>query len=1193
MPRKPSLSLSAVLVALVAIASAVHAEQTRVAVLDFSVAETTGDPEHWTWAEGAVADILQLQLQQQGLVLLDRDLIHSVLNEQRLAWSGVTQPDQLTLARLLNAQYLVTGRVVPIDGDRVRVEAGVFSVEAIESVAAVTSEGVFPRDMASTLEAVAGQIASNLNTRVAFNPAPQRASPSPKPESLIMFYRGLDAAARAQPAQAVAYFMNAAALDNQFTVPLLWEIKAYEMAGLTHHAAIRREEIADVLRPLGITSTAPPATPTLPPKRVVAILSPLVTGGSSSLEPSSLSGELTRALLEQDQVRVFAPEGIGAAMAEHDLKLSALFDSQYAPRYGRWLAADALLLCRVNARDTNQLVVELSLANPITAAVGSRVRRVGRQSGLTPLLRSATDELLRQWTNTPTAAEQSVAAQEISTHSPAEGVADLRPVYRGLSAALARVQRESQSSGAHSALADAFAATGRPRLAAIEIERCLENLDIHAPGADKTYLGTHRWLFWSAQPARGAVGLVDKRAIDRLIEQLLTTYPDSLAAGCLHYDLAVSDWQGKQWASAATHAASARKTIRPPEKYADMDQELFAATFFLEGDSLAKLGQTNDAKAVFTKGLEYMDTFKARDFCLPYGPMIGDFFGTEKVMIYGGDRPGIRTRIEQALATLNGTSAPTESTAPSNVPNQAASNEADPPAVMWIKRADAQLQTGRYADALQSYKMALTEKATLAQCSGLRTALAELALERNRDQAVAEAERGRVEFDLPPVAVTWVEWFSLGRNYQTGRAFDLEKAASAYRATLDFLENPERDGHYQLERQPDGNRAVLREGGNSSGFDLRWSEEYDARWYNAAFYLAQCLIETGRREEAAQWLRRIALGVGGDSLPLYTDVGWHHANYNTVNLGVRAADLLKELHASIDQPKFGEAEGPYKTPVLDSRARMSAPPPPAIAPDVLFALTNALTQSTRETNESARLARLQTFVRQHPGDVVPAALTRLPQTGESREVADLIGLLEASATTADAPWIVAACKTQWKLVPLANRLDAGATALALAEEWRSHAAKNFIPPDLIHAIVNVRVRPMFAPVLDQIAGKWINHHMVVFLMDPVVAGEQSDALEAAFRDALGACLRLKLEQNDRYELPRISRIALRHGVPEAVAATVVCESGSPEQLRKALAPFLDLPADDQAALAYLRTNGSRWQWEPATRKFTALTQGKL
>jgi hypothetical protein len=117
--------------------------------------------------------------------------------------------------------------------------------------------------------------------------------------------------------------------------------------------------------------------------------------------------------------------------------------------------------------------------------------------------------------------------------------------------------------------------------------------------------------------------------------------------------------------------------------------------------------------------------------------------------------------------------------------------------------------------------------------------------------------------------------------------------------------------------------------------------------------------------------------------------------------------------------------------------------------------------------------------------------------------------------------------------------------------------------------------------------------MVVFLMDPVVAGEKSNALEAAYRDALGRCLKLKLEQNDHYELSRISRIALRHGVPEAVEATVVCESASPAALRKVLAPVLDLPASDEEALAYLRTNRSRWEWDVVAHKFKPMADGKL
>lgn len=1177
-----------VTLAAIGIALVSHAGPARVAVLDFSVRADSGTSERWAWTRSGFADILQIQLQQQGLVLLDRDLIHSVLNEQRLTAGGVTASNQLTVARLLNAQYLISGRVIPLEGERFRVEAGAFSVEAIESVGAVTAEGLFPTDLSSALETVAANISAKLKTRKVINASPGHGAFAPKPESLIMFYRGLDAAARQQPARAAVYFMNAAALDNQFTLPLLWEIKAYEMAGLTNHAASRRAEIADLLKSLGI-ATKQPAASVRSSKRVIAVMSPLVTGGDTSIEPASLGAELTRALLEKDQVSVFAPEGIGAAVAEQDLKLSALFDAQFAPRYGRWLAADGLLLCRVDATDTDRMIVELSLTDPVTASVGSRAKRVGRQSELNKLLRAGTDDLLRQWTNSTTTAEQTVAAQINSTNSIPADVADLRPVYRSLAAALARVQREPRDSGAHGALADAFASTGRPRLAAIEIERCLALLDIHAPRADKALLGTHRWLFWGASPAGTAVGFVDQKAIDRLIEQLLTTYPDSLSAGCLHYNLAVSDWRAKNWTNAATHAATARRTIRPPEKNMEADHELIAATFFLEGDSFVQLGRTNEAGAVFAKGLEYMDRNNVRNFCLPLGPWVDDFFGAEKVYGYGGDRPGIRTRIEEALVKLNGTPPPTNNSVMEKKPVVAAEPDTSP--VVQLKRADVALQSGRYTDALQAYNEAFAEGASLEQGGGLRTALAELALERNRNRAVEEAERCRVEFGLPPVTVTWVEWFWLGQKYRRERAFDFEKAAAAYRAAMDFLEHPERSGLYRVQVETGWRWTSLRWGPDIGGVDLHWGEKVGERWNNAAFHLAECLIELGRREEAAQWLRRVALDVGGDDMPLFKDVGWSHANYTTVKLGVMAADKLKELHLSLEQPKFGEADGPYKTPPMKSRAK-ALPPLPAIAPEVMQALTNALAESSRAPDES-RTASLKRFADRHAGEVVPAALTLLTNATDARTVAGLTWLLNQNATTNDAPRIVAACQTRWELVSLANRLAPAATAAALTDEWRSCATKNFIPPDLIRAIVNARVRLMFAPVLDQISDKWVNHHMVVFLMDKVVAEEKSDELEAAFRDALGRCLRLKLEQNDRYELSRIAQIALRHGVPEAIEASVISEGASPGQLRKLLAPVLELPPGDEQALTYLRTNRSRWEWDSVARKFKPAGDNKL
>ena len=57
-------------------AAAQPAPPQTVAVLDLAV--PTAERNRWGWAEAGVADLLQIELQQRGLVTLDRDLIHAV-----------------------------------------------------------------------------------------------------------------------------------------------------------------------------------------------------------------------------------------------------------------------------------------------------------------------------------------------------------------------------------------------------------------------------------------------------------------------------------------------------------------------------------------------------------------------------------------------------------------------------------------------------------------------------------------------------------------------------------------------------------------------------------------------------------------------------------------------------------------------------------------------------------------------------------------------------------------------------------------------------------------------------------------------------------------------------------------------------------------------------------------------------------
>ncbi|HXF09799.1 MAG TPA: hypothetical protein VN625_03370, partial [Desulfuromonadaceae bacterium] len=782
-----------------------------VAVLDFAVPDA--ESNRWAWARGGLADLLQNGLQQQGLVLLDRDTIRAVLSEQRLAAQGITPSGYLALGKLLNAQYLIAGKLTPLPGDRFQIEIEIFSVEAVETRGAAKATGIFPNDLSSAVKAVAQQIATNIPAGGAEESQPIRRAP--KPESLIMFYRGLNACAGGRPEQGAAYFMNAAGLDRDFTVPLLWEIKAYEMAGMTNHANIRRQELADILNPLGLGITN--ETPDQP---VIAVLNPVIDV-PGAFDSTALAVELKRALLAENRVRVFAYEGIGDAVAEQDLRLSSFFAGQNAPRYGRWLMADSLLLCRVNRATDGQVFVELSLVDPMNATLATRVRR-----SLSPDARQipeAVKQVISNWLGGFRA--ELPVNPEMATATSASPTPDLRPVYQDLVKAMLRLHEEPGKIESHRAMAKAFAATGRPRLAQYE-EQCAQRLDV--PQVDKD-------------------------------ELVLSNSPASLAAGCIRYNRAVDAWQGKNWPEAITQARQTRQILRalidlhlqevkdlPPAAQHvpgsaaegtadDFEREMTAATYFLEGASLRESGKREDAIAVMREGLNFMQSLEFRDFCLPLGPYIGNFFGKERVYGFGGEPPGIRTRLEQQLAALEHPGQPIEPV-PQKKP------EAVPPPVdtnstaYALQQAETEFNDHHFARTLQWYQKALNGGVTMSECPKLNQALLEMALDQNLDHLQDQISSLGRQFNLPPVQPSWVDWFAVAGKYHTSRAFDFEKAAVCYRHALDFLEHPDEMGIYRLEKEPRSDRVWLR---GPAATDLGWFDLRDSRWFTSAFYLAQ------------------------------------------------------------------------------------------------------------------------------------------------------------------------------------------------------------------------------------------------------------------------------------------------------------------------------------------------------------------
>ena len=216
-----------------------------VAILDFAVPAEAS--KKWAWAAGGVADLLQVELDQRGVSTLDRSFIQAVLSERHMAVGGLTSSDCKSIATLLGARYLVTGKVTPLEGGKCRIEASAFSVETIETMATGVGEGVLPKELPVLLQKVAADLAAGLLQVQAVTRPVRPTGLAPNAEALIAYYSGLNALAAGRAGAAVAWFVNAADLDREFAAPRVWETKAYKALGLDEHARIREADIAPLL----------------------------------------------------------------------------------------------------------------------------------------------------------------------------------------------------------------------------------------------------------------------------------------------------------------------------------------------------------------------------------------------------------------------------------------------------------------------------------------------------------------------------------------------------------------------------------------------------------------------------------------------------------------------------------------------------------------------------------------------------------------------------------------------------------------------------------------------------------------------------------------------------------------------------------------------------------------------------------
>jgi hypothetical protein len=157
-------SIAAGLLAVLLAAGGARAgEEYRVAVLDF---ETTRAKDTKAVQWGAeVADLLTALLSAEpGLQLVERADLEGAIREHKLNLTGlVGGEDRVKLGRLVGAQFLVIGRVFPIDKD-VCIVAKVVSVETSRMTAEVV-QGKLSGELAPVVRKLAGKVGAAIRKK--------------------------------------------------------------------------------------------------------------------------------------------------------------------------------------------------------------------------------------------------------------------------------------------------------------------------------------------------------------------------------------------------------------------------------------------------------------------------------------------------------------------------------------------------------------------------------------------------------------------------------------------------------------------------------------------------------------------------------------------------------------------------------------------------------------------------------------------------------------------------------------------------------------------------------------------------------------------------------------------------------------------------------------------------------------------
>jgi tetratricopeptide (TPR) repeat protein len=348
---------------------ALHGESSRVAVLDFT--PENGSNGNGDWTVG-LADFVELALQKEGVVTLERRQIRLVLGERELQSGGMVRAADLRQRGLPAVDYFVSGSLRRLAGNEFALTVSLNRADNATMESSFTRRGVYPTEWLSAIDSLAKEAGGHLRSKVQASPSRSEfESLTWLPEAALPFFKGLEYFARGDYPLAAGWFRTASGKDPRFDQARLWEARALRQFGfpeLAEFALAATGKRGAATRTNDVTSLESghllsPSLSSIPnggeggrrpgvealgllrSKResIVSETSlPIVAVIAPETVPMAGRAAFVNVLARSGRFEMFEPQAIGATAREIDLQLTGQMAAPLNER-SVWLVVDSMV----------------------------------------------------------------------------------------------------------------------------------------------------------------------------------------------------------------------------------------------------------------------------------------------------------------------------------------------------------------------------------------------------------------------------------------------------------------------------------------------------------------------------------------------------------------------------------------------------------------------------------------------------------------------------------------------------------------------------------------------------------------------------------------------------------------------------------------------------------------------------------